>query len=394
MLLEDQSFVGVCERSDFAFVRGLPNFVYYWAQRKRDVFATIRQLGKPTLFLTLSTSELHEECLLKISENLNEPVEEHRHTIADMHAFCKMELVNNDPLVCALFVGKLVLTIIKVLQSIKTSPFGKHQVVDFFKQMDFHKRVASMHTCLLGSTRRLKKSSATCPVSRPSRLTHEPRYQSAHAGAVPNPPAPFPVLQTPHAQEEPVRNPYGTRFGTRFTVRYTFHLLKDTYNLVYTTPGSAFKACVATSTTEKAATAFGGTTLHSALNISINKDDTGLRYSDLNTCRCGFESLKSIFVDQVSMMGSEALVKMDNRIRKITQQFYQPFGNIDIYLGRDQRQLSPVKATEVYGRSACQIRELSSECPWKSQQYHSLVEVVRQQDVVFCSLPSPTQRWR
>ncbi|KAH7941701.1 hypothetical protein HPB49_016302 [Dermacentor silvarum] len=64
-----------------AFVRGMPNFVYYWAQRKGDVFPTIRQLGKPTLFLTLSMSELHEECLLTIIEILKEHGEEHRHTL-------------------------------------------------------------------------------------------------------------------------------------------------------------------------------------------------------------------------------------------------------------------------------------------------------------------------
>ncbi|KAH7941700.1 hypothetical protein HPB49_016301 [Dermacentor silvarum] len=109
----------------------------------------------------------------------------------------------------------------------------------------------------------------------------------------------------------------------RKDVRYTLHLLKDTYNLVYTTPGSAVKACVATSTAEKAATAFGGTTLHSALNISIYKDDTGLRYSDLNTCRGGFESLKFIICRPRQYDGFGSAGKMDNRIRKITQQFYQ-----------------------------------------------------------------------
>ncbi|KAL3243647.1 hypothetical protein MRX96_047413 [Rhipicephalus microplus] len=122
-LLEDRSFVEECISSDFAFLRGTPNYVYYWAQRKRDVFAMTRQLGKPTLFMTLSISELRNEHLLQLIENLNEPVEKRCHKVDDMHSLYKASLVNNDPVVCALFFDKLVRVIMVVLQNTKISTF-------------------------------------------------------------------------------------------------------------------------------------------------------------------------------------------------------------------------------------------------------------------------------
>ncbi|KAH8020855.1 hypothetical protein HPB51_005382 [Rhipicephalus microplus] len=139
-LLEDRSFVEECISSDFAFLRGTPNYVYYWAQRKRDVFAMTQQLGKPTLFMTLSISELRNEHLLQLIENLNEPVEKRCHKVDDMHCLYKASLVNNDPVVCALFFDKLVRVIMVVLQNTKIPTVTNNHVVDYFKQIEFQQR--------------------------------------------------------------------------------------------------------------------------------------------------------------------------------------------------------------------------------------------------------------
>jgi uncharacterized protein YihD (DUF1040 family) len=40
--------------------------VQYWQQRKEDMFAMIKELGKPTMFLTLSASEVRRLHLLQI----------------------------------------------------------------------------------------------------------------------------------------------------------------------------------------------------------------------------------------------------------------------------------------------------------------------------------------
>lgn len=44
----------------------------------------IWQLGMPTLFLTLSMSELHDERLLRVIESLRGLVKEHCHVFADL----------------------------------------------------------------------------------------------------------------------------------------------------------------------------------------------------------------------------------------------------------------------------------------------------------------------
>ncbi|XP_037526430.1 ATP-dependent DNA helicase pif1-like [Rhipicephalus sanguineus] len=111
---------------------------------------------------------------------------------------------------------------------------------------------------------------------------------------------------------------------------FTINLLKETYNRLYTSPGSASNAYVAMETTGKAGSAIGGVTVHSALKITMKKDDVGLRHSDLNTYRCAFRDVRAIFVDEVSMMGSEVLVKVDERLRQITQNFHESFGGLDV----------------------------------------------------------------
>ena len=52
--------------NDWAFMKSIPNSVQYWSCRKKDLFAMIRQLGKPTFFLTLSANKIRWPHLLII----------------------------------------------------------------------------------------------------------------------------------------------------------------------------------------------------------------------------------------------------------------------------------------------------------------------------------------
>jgi hypothetical protein len=45
-------------KENLSFLESIPNSVHYWAQGKRDVSAIIRQLGKPTMFLTINAHEI------------------------------------------------------------------------------------------------------------------------------------------------------------------------------------------------------------------------------------------------------------------------------------------------------------------------------------------------
>ncbi|XP_075741043.1 uncharacterized protein LOC142788364 [Rhipicephalus microplus] len=144
---------------------------------------------------------------------------------------------------------------------------------------------------------------------------------------------------------------------------FTIDLLKHAYNRLHTSPGSASNAYVTMATTGKAASAIEGITVYMALKITTKQDDRGLSHSDINTYRCAFRNVKAMLLDEVNMMGSEVLVKADERLRQITQNFQESFGSLSVYMCGDFRQLSPIKATEVYRRSARQVRKLKMEHP-------------------------------
>lgn len=56
-MIEDKKFVERCIERNLSHLKTIPNSIFYWLSRKKDLFAMIRQLGKPTIFLTLSASE-------------------------------------------------------------------------------------------------------------------------------------------------------------------------------------------------------------------------------------------------------------------------------------------------------------------------------------------------
>jgi hypothetical protein len=62
-MLQDRQFMKE-SRKNLAFLKSVPNSVQYWMDRKKDLFALIRQLGNPTMFLTMSANEINWPHLL------------------------------------------------------------------------------------------------------------------------------------------------------------------------------------------------------------------------------------------------------------------------------------------------------------------------------------------
>ncbi|XP_074105542.1 uncharacterized protein LOC141531548 isoform X2 [Cotesia typhae] len=56
--IQSEDYIHNCMESNLAFLRSIPNSVWYWSSRKKDLFAMMRQLGKPTAFMTLSANEI------------------------------------------------------------------------------------------------------------------------------------------------------------------------------------------------------------------------------------------------------------------------------------------------------------------------------------------------
>jgi hypothetical protein len=121
--------------------------VQYWQQCKQDVFAMIRQLGKPTIFLMLSTPEVRLSHLLQIlcklqgETGVTDPLKE-------LNAIRRSQLVKEDPVTCVIFFNKLVDVIMRVHQHREISPFGEHYIVDYFKSIELQ-HTGSPHAHLL-----------------------------------------------------------------------------------------------------------------------------------------------------------------------------------------------------------------------------------------------------
>ncbi|XP_062714004.1 uncharacterized protein LOC134290817 [Aedes albopictus] len=140
--LNDRAFVeGLMERN-LSFMKSIPNSVQYWYQRKQDLFAMIRQLGKPTMFLTLSASETQWPLLLKQLHKLSSEYNgiDLTDPLQELSALQRATLVNDDAVTCCLYFNKLVDVLMTILSSPRFSPLGKHYVVDSFKRIEFQHR--------------------------------------------------------------------------------------------------------------------------------------------------------------------------------------------------------------------------------------------------------------
>ncbi|XP_075526543.1 uncharacterized protein LOC142558274 [Dermacentor variabilis] len=146
--LLDKDFVQEAVEHDMAFMYGIPNTVQYWARRKKDLFAMIRQLGKPTAFLTLSASELHWPELLVLLQRLRLQPDETAVAVQEMNSIYRAQLVNDDPVVCAIYFDRLVRIILNILQNTRISPFRPYVVLDYFKRIEFQHR-GSAHAHIL-----------------------------------------------------------------------------------------------------------------------------------------------------------------------------------------------------------------------------------------------------
>lgn len=148
-MLNDPVFMETCIERNLSFLKTIPNSMQYWQYRKRDVFAMIRQLGKPTMFMTLSASETRWPELLNILAKLSD---EHNIDLTDpmqqLTALQRATLVSEDPVTCCVYFHKFVDSLMAILSNPRISPFGKYHVVDYFKRIEFQHR-GSPHAHIL-----------------------------------------------------------------------------------------------------------------------------------------------------------------------------------------------------------------------------------------------------
>ncbi|KAG5864679.1 hypothetical protein JTB14_001610 [Gonioctena quinquepunctata] len=124
------------------------NSAFYWAERKRDIFAMMRQLGKPTIFFIISANEIGWPKLLRLLHNIKHNAEISDEEAQDLHFIQKSTLINEDAVTCAMYFNKLVNILLKILQSKRYTPFQKYRILHYFKGIEFQHR-GSPHAHIL-----------------------------------------------------------------------------------------------------------------------------------------------------------------------------------------------------------------------------------------------------
>ena len=120
----------------FKTIRNSPQ---YWEHQKKEVFAMIRQLGLPTLFLSLSANDLHWPELIialgKLVDNVDytEAVES-----KTLSWETRSRLVQSDPVTCVRHFDHRVSQFIETVLKSPQSPFGVLQ--DYFYRVEFQQR--------------------------------------------------------------------------------------------------------------------------------------------------------------------------------------------------------------------------------------------------------------
>ncbi|KAJ8875675.1 hypothetical protein PR048_023573 [Dryococelus australis] len=111
--------------------------------RKKNLFAMISQLGKPSMFLMLRANEIHWPKLLKMLHKLSDAFTDVSiiNPLVDLTRSMHSHLVNEDTVMCCIYFNKMLECVMALLRAKgKMYPFGKYHVVDFFQWIEFQHR--------------------------------------------------------------------------------------------------------------------------------------------------------------------------------------------------------------------------------------------------------------
>ena len=127
----------------FRNLRGSPP---YFERCKKDLFAMIRQLGKPTWFCSFSAAETRWIHLLKILGRLIDKKDYTDNEIQVMTWQKKSDLIKSDPVTCARNFEHMVQLFLRDILKSTLRPIG--EIVDFFYRVEFQQRGSPHIHCL------------------------------------------------------------------------------------------------------------------------------------------------------------------------------------------------------------------------------------------------------
>ncbi|GFQ73072.1 ATP-dependent DNA helicase [Trichonephila clavata] len=135
-----------------------------------------------------------------------------------------------------------------------------------------------------------------------------------------------------------------------------------------------FNAYIACASPGKAVTAIGGSTVHSALSISLSRV-MPLNIEKAHQYRTLFKFVKVLIVDEVSMVSAELLEQLNTRLKQITGLFTKYFGGLDVILIGDLRRLLPVKVIPIFKQIK---KKMIGETTWRKFKKFELKQEMRQ----------------
>ena len=133
----DESLVRLDE--GYKIFKTIRNSPQYWEHQKKEVFAMIRQLGIPTLFVSLSANDLHWSELIitlgKLVDNKDYTDMVERNTLSWE---TRSRLVQSDPVTCVRHFDHRVSQFIQTVLKSPQSPLGV--LDDYFYRVEFQQR--------------------------------------------------------------------------------------------------------------------------------------------------------------------------------------------------------------------------------------------------------------
>lgn len=113
-----------------------------------------------------------------------------------MNSICRAQLVNDDPVICAIYLDRHVRVILNILRNTWISPFRPYVVVDYFKRIEFqHRGSAHAHILLWFDNAPNEEISMYMPRTLEMANTAFTQHQVLEAGANAGAPAHPHLLQ-------------------------------------------------------------------------------------------------------------------------------------------------------------------------------------------------------
>jgi len=174
-----------------------------------------------------------------------------------------------------------------------------------------------------------------------------------------------------------VLGPGGT--GKSFLIRVLVLTIRQWAKVRSATRPSPQQGVVLAAPTGIAAFNIGGSTIHSAFSLKVEKNGYStfekLRQLPLANFKEKFKNVQLVVIDEVSMVGARVLSQIHQRLNQAMDVPNGFFGNIGVILLGDLLQLPPVRATTIFATDDIDAKDLTI-VPNRLHLYRSLFKPI------------------